>query len=333
MKILNKFRLDGKIVTDVLMLVIIFILIFLVWWYASSWIDGNIKGVVSANETDAQARGLFGDKFGAVNSLFSGFAFAGIIFTILLQRRDLTQTRIAFEEQTKIAEVQRFDNTFFNLLDLHNSITEKLVDLGGNGRSAFCSFNEKLLRVDADFPAFSALSKLDREKIRIIRDCRLINTHLYPELNDADVSNIESSLQSGTSACDNYLDTDTRMHEEKIRKAYTKSAISHIDNYSHYFRNLYNLFLFIDKSACINDVDRLHYAKIVRSQLSEPELVALFYNSLTKIELPGRDSMELGYPKMGRLLVRYDILQNMSSRSIIHSIHMNIFKSNNKESQ
>tara|TARA_R100000935_G_C2757476_1_gene132225 strand:- start:127 stop:633 length:507 start_codon:yes stop_codon:yes gene_type:complete len=35
----------------------------------------------------------FGDSFGAINSLFSGLAFAGIIYTILLQRQELQLQR------------------------------------------------------------------------------------------------------------------------------------------------------------------------------------------------------------------------------------------------
>lgn len=38
-------------------------------------------------------RGQFGDMFGAVNSLFSGLAFAGVIFTIYLQRKELSLQR------------------------------------------------------------------------------------------------------------------------------------------------------------------------------------------------------------------------------------------------
>lgn len=42
---------------------------------------------------DWQTRGQFGDVFGAVNALFSGLAFAGLIFAILLQREDLELQR------------------------------------------------------------------------------------------------------------------------------------------------------------------------------------------------------------------------------------------------
>jgi len=38
-------------------------------------------------------RGTFGDMFGAVNSLFSGLAFVGVVFAILLQREELQLQR------------------------------------------------------------------------------------------------------------------------------------------------------------------------------------------------------------------------------------------------
>jgi uncharacterized LabA/DUF88 family protein len=42
---------------------------------------------------DWTTRGTFGDSFGAVNSLFSGLAFGGLIYTILLQRKELELQR------------------------------------------------------------------------------------------------------------------------------------------------------------------------------------------------------------------------------------------------
>jgi hypothetical protein len=74
-------------------------------------------------------RGTFGDMFGAINALFSGLAFAGIIVTILLQRqelelqrKELTETRKEFETQNTTLKVQRFESTFFNLLNNHNRL-------------------------------------------------------------------------------------------------------------------------------------------------------------------------------------------------------------------
>ncbi len=61
------------------------ILVLIIWvvsavviiWQIDNWSD----------------RGTFGDLFGAVNALFSGLAFAGLIFTIVLQKRELALQR------------------------------------------------------------------------------------------------------------------------------------------------------------------------------------------------------------------------------------------------
>ena len=42
---------------------------------------------------DEGARGTFGDMFGAVNALFSGLAFAGLIVTLWMQREELSLQR------------------------------------------------------------------------------------------------------------------------------------------------------------------------------------------------------------------------------------------------
>ena len=43
--------------------------------------------------SDWSHRGQFGDMFGTVNSLFAGLAFAGVLYTIFLQRNELALQR------------------------------------------------------------------------------------------------------------------------------------------------------------------------------------------------------------------------------------------------
>jgi uncharacterized membrane protein YciS (DUF1049 family) len=50
---------------------------FTIYYFFGSWSD----------------RGTFGDMFGAVNTLFSGLAFAGVIYAIFLQRKELELQR------------------------------------------------------------------------------------------------------------------------------------------------------------------------------------------------------------------------------------------------
>lgn len=56
-------------------------------------------------------RGTFGDLFGAINALFSGLAFAGLIYTIVLQKQDLELQRneisLNREELKKTSKAQQ----------------------------------------------------------------------------------------------------------------------------------------------------------------------------------------------------------------------------------
>jgi hypothetical protein len=59
---------------------------------------------------DNTNRGTFGDMFGAVNALFSGLAFGGVIFAIILQRNELALQReeltLTRKELQRSAEAQ-----------------------------------------------------------------------------------------------------------------------------------------------------------------------------------------------------------------------------------
>ncbi|MBM9518899.1 hypothetical protein JWG39_03600 [Desulforhopalus vacuolatus] len=84
--------------------------------------------------------GVFGDSFGLLTALFSGLAFAGLIITIVMQKEDLSLQREElsltrnelkaqkeeFAIQNETLKCQRFENTFFHLLSLHNQNVESL---------------------------------------------------------------------------------------------------------------------------------------------------------------------------------------------------------------
>lgn len=55
---------------------------------------------------DWQTRGTAGDSFGAVNALFSGLAFAGVIYALNLQRRQLEDQREELQATRKVTEAQ-----------------------------------------------------------------------------------------------------------------------------------------------------------------------------------------------------------------------------------
>ncbi|NQX57523.1 hypothetical protein [Paenibacillus qinlingensis] len=86
-------------------------------------------------------RGTAGDMFGAINSLFTGLAFAGIIFTIIIQRQELSLQREELKLQREVVarstaelagqremmNLQRFETTFFNLITAHKTIVSSVT--------------------------------------------------------------------------------------------------------------------------------------------------------------------------------------------------------------
>lgn len=65
--------------------------------------------VVSRFYAPPTEAGSFGDLFGSINALFSGLAFAGLVYAILLQRRELELQRLelqATREEMKLARAE-----------------------------------------------------------------------------------------------------------------------------------------------------------------------------------------------------------------------------------
>ena len=251
-----------------LVMAAMFLLVVVLWF--SSWL------IITHYIKDPTNQGTFGDTFGAVNALFSGLAFAGLIATLLyqkeelkLQREELQQTREElkgqreeFEEQNKTLKRQRFENTFFNMLSLQQEITNNLLlqckifkedierDVTYKGREAFKGIYE-----DAVFEYEGFIS--------------ITNTGLKYILKN------------------NWLD------------GYTK--IPATNRFDHYFRHLYRIFKYVDTTDLISDEERYEYACIVRSQLSDYELIMLFFNGLS----------DNGKEKFKPLIEKYAILKNM----------------------
>lgn len=96
---------------------------------------------LSLNEYPSEVRGTHGDMFGAVNAIFSGLAFAGIIISLYLQRIDLKnqqeqlelnyeevkQTNKEFQIQNDTLQIQKFENQYYKMIDLHKSNVSEIV--------------------------------------------------------------------------------------------------------------------------------------------------------------------------------------------------------------
>ncbi len=206
----------------------------------------------------------FGDTAGAVNCLFSSLAFAGVIYAILMQRNELelqrdelqhTRDELAgqkeeFRIQNETLKLQRFENTFFNMLQLQQQITDNI------SYSYVYKDNEWELQDDDLFPPKTACGK-GREVFRDAFETAIHTTSKGKRCNGMRGLLLEEGIKG---------------FENNFTPTY----------FDHYFRHLYRIFKFVSTSPLINDADRYQYASIARAQLSRYELVWLFYNGLSE---------------------------------------------------
>jgi hypothetical protein len=80
----------------------------------------------------------------------------------------------------------------------------------------------------------------------------------------------------------------------------------------HYFRFLYNMIRFIDESSFSEEKK---YIRLVRAQLSDYELVILFYNSISEQGKNFRD-----------YVIKYDLLDNMNDSLLFDPSHEDLLE-------
>ncbi len=80
---------------------LLFPAIILVWWLFELWVVQRWPTWV--------LRGQFGDSFGAINALFSGLAFAGVIIALVFQRRELVLQRTELRLQREELKLTRIE--------------------------------------------------------------------------------------------------------------------------------------------------------------------------------------------------------------------------------
>lgn len=271
--------------TPLLVLLAVVVSVWIGYWVVVSWIYAT-----------EQSRGLFGDMFGGINALFSAAAFAGLIYTVLLQRKELrlqreelSQTRkelrgqrVQLEVQSAVLRLQAFENTFFEMMKRHEEIVNAIEvqtawnDPPTTGRRAFRALYEEFR---ADY----------REVSRVNR--------------------------SGDPL-------------ENIQTAYNVFFAARQSEVGHYFRNLYHLVKLVSEMDVLvpqrkrvegtgtNVLRNRRYSALIRAQLSSFEHLLLFYNGLS----------EFGIEKFKPLIERFALLENMPLETLAASRDLALYE-------
>ncbi|WP_343311245.1 putative phage abortive infection protein [Bacillus atrophaeus] len=126
----NSWANAGKTVS-VVAVITPFIILFFVWVIAKS-INFNDLGPV-------------GDFFGGITvGLFNLASILLVLSTVKLQGEELKETRKEFKTTNETLLKQQTDNTFFNMINLHNQIVSELNIFGYQGKYALNKLNKEI---------------------------------------------------------------------------------------------------------------------------------------------------------------------------------------------
>lgn len=223
---------------------------------------------------DQQTWGQFGDFVGGVlNPLFGFLAFLLLLATLILQNREL---QLSTQELAKSAKALNIQNETLSKQNFENTFFQMLRRI-----------SDLVSQTTRNQPlgyTVGAATANGREAFETMfkADLRSVYKHLALTLDPV----------------------------ARVERAYQEFYSEKRGELGHYFRSLYHLFTFIDRSD-LSEHDKSIYANIVRAQLSTYELCLLFYNGVW------------GEGKAGfkPLVEKYGILKHLDPRDLLDPAH------------
>lgn len=290
----------------------------------------------------SQSRGTFGDMFGAVNALFSGLAFAGLIITLIMQQKELSFQRADIF-------VERNEAKYYKMLDIYSGMTRGLEVHGVKGKAAFAELmgeftytynlinqifrkviceqsylgkaNENLQAIIKDF-------KRDRDK----RDAFLTELSYNLFFYGSHYVVVDFTHPERTALGEAIKDIafkENRKGESQTFSDYVKEGVyevklpnkglsctlfeGHSDFLGHYFRHLFQMVKYVASldDNFFDEDSKAGYIKILRSQMSDYEQILLYYNSLTEQGAAWNYSHGDRFPEDASYIVRFRMIKNI----------------------
>ncbi|WP_241158699.1 putative phage abortive infection protein [Nitratidesulfovibrio vulgaris] len=262
------------------------------------------------------------NTFSPVNAFFAGLSGIGIIVTLFLQqtqisgaKKDAEENNGRLEKQLTITQEQfkleRFESIFFNLLSIHNENSREirnsnfsfisLVNDLGSAKKGHNSLYQQIKSLD-DAINFIPLSKKEAAKFEF----------------------------------DEYFNTT-----DYTICIFARIYKQHKNSIMHYYRHLYHLIKYTNKTFDDAPEKRRLYMRIIRAQFTAAEHVALFYNALYYADPEDRNEAQAaGQPapegqqestttpasKFKRLIERNELLHEMDKSMLIYpEIHEHFY--------
>lgn len=300
-----------------------------------------------SGETDPTLFAQYGDFIGGfIGTFFSLAGFFLLYKTLLAQQDTLMNQEKDSLIQKEAIDKERFETTFFNLLSVQQNITDNIKAYFGTmegldservnivaGREFFLYARSELSKINYSIFNTKYLGSYDKNNVEYLE-------HYISELYDPQSSNYTHPLEAEQKEANIIQETSvkyankfygiTNIHWKNINEKDTPTKIKYVYYFffrrfhyaiGHYFRNLYHILKFIEKyeinkinntpnteehAVIIEDCSK--YAQFIQAQMSSYELTLLYYNALC-------------FPKSLRLILKYNLLENLAKEDLIANKH------------
>lgn len=229
--------------------IILFIILFFGWGLYADYSVDIARFFVGNSIISVEHAGSWGDTFGAFNGLVSLAGAIFIVRTLLLQQDALKEQQKAITLQVSDAHRQRFEASFFELLKLMRELRSEL------------SFKHSRAYINA---ATTPARKLGRQKTKNGTDAltSFVVEHLF---------NLRSEVSDPPNA--------TR---EQLAKSYDETMNTQTERtFAPYFRLIYTIINRVRKDTVLSKDEKNNYTRLLRSQMTNSELIAIAYNCLS----------------------------------------------------
>ena len=282
MKEIDKTKFSTKILSEKFSIALLYIGIGVLLSSIAPFLWNEWQTLFTDNKIQADKIAQFGDFIGG--TVGSIWALAGVVlFYVALkeQRSDFRTNKEALESQTEALKLQ------IKEFELQRKELEET-------REVFKIQNETMAIQKFESTFFNLLSN-HHEIVNAMRINFNNNNNLPIEKVGRDVFHYSyKALSNKLEILPSDLNTP-----EAISSIYFEVYTITQNNFAHYFRNLSSIIKFINNSESITESDKLMYASMISSQLSDYELLWLFYDGLIINQ------------EFKPLIMKYSLLKNM----------------------
>lgn len=245
--------------------------------------SNNIESNIINDDIDYQ--GTIGDLFGGIYG-----PIVGLIGAVLAGMAFYAQYK-ANEEITRQFKIQQFENQYFKLIDLYRKNADEIKINSFSNRKCFAVMYEEFRFIYSEVEDYLSSYELNEKDLTSISYCIFyygVGNNILKIL-DKNFKYLHVNFDELYTRL-NLVKTEFEYSGEVILINDYGQSISYVFKYSpfkghlsrlgHYYRHLFQTVKFVITEKNLKYEEKYSYLKILRAQLSDYELIFLFFNSL-----------------------------------------------------